>query len=111
MGCIMRMRVTWLKLNTNIDQNGKQRLKETPHINGKYCKRNEVESVLERVHEMIEDTTNELNQILNDANELQSTLTQEQLKICNRMMNKINDLQYRTKKCKRQSIEDIKSEN
>ena len=103
------MRVKWYKLNINIDSNGCHHLKETPHIKGKYCKRNEVETLVERINEQISDSTNQLNHMINDINEIKAACGSDQniIKKLDAVMKDLNSLKKRTKSCKRPRIDDI----
>lgn len=95
------MRVTWFKMGINVDSDGMHHLKEIPHINGRYCKRNEVESILERINEQVADSSDEINHLINDINELKASSNTENAKKCDTIIKKLSNLQRRTKKCKR----------
>ena len=100
----MRMRVKWYKLNINVDSEGCHHLKEIPHIKGRYCKRNEVESILERINEQISDSGDELNHLINDIIEIKAHCEQldtETGKKIDTVIGKLGELKRRTKKCKR----------
>lgn len=103
----MRMRVKWYKVGVDIDTEGSYHLREIPHIKGRYCKRNEVESVLERINEQISDSTDNINHLINDIFEIKSRCDTSLKGKCDSVIKKLGDLRHRTKKCKRPKKEDI----
>lgn len=99
----MRMRVKWLKLGINVDSNGFHSIKEIPNENGRYCKRNEVQSVLERINNQISDSGNIINHLINDMIEIRAN-SKENIDIdlkCKHVIDNLTKLIKQTKKCKR----------
>lgn len=97
----MRMRVKWYKMGIYAETDGTHHLKEIPHINGRYCKRNDVESIIERINEQIVDSTDAINHLINDINEIRAASDTDTTKKCDSVIKRLHELQKRTKKCKR----------
>ena len=97
----MRMRVKWYKMGIYAENDGTHHIKEIPHINGWYCRRNEVESILERINEQIVDCTDAINHLVNDIAEIRAASDPDTAKKCDSVVKRLYELQKRTKKCKR----------
>ena len=101
MGFSMRTRLKWYKLAINVDETGYNHLNEILHDNGRYAKRNEVESLVERINEQIADSTNEVSHMINQMNEIMAECNAETTLKCKLMIDKLESLRKRTKKLKR----------
>jgi ElaB/YqjD/DUF883 family membrane-anchored ribosome-binding protein len=88
-------------LAINVDETGYHHLNESLHDNGRYAKRNEVESLVERINEQIADSTNEVSHLINQMNEIMSESTGETVMKCKLVVDKLESLRKRTKKLKR----------
>ena len=107
----MRARLKWYKLSINVDQDGCHHLNEISHENGRYAKRNEVESIVERINEQISDSTDELSHLINQVNEIMAHSDDEIARKCETVIDKLDSLRRRTKKCKRPKRRKINDEN